>query len=195
MRMTSVFEPPAGFAAVVYDETLDVDAVFAEAVTTLRRQDVVVAGLLQRFGERLSNGKRSMWLDNIATGAVIRLDRPRGPGATACVLDPDALARAACVLRRAVESEPDLIVANRFGHAEAEGRGTRTEIADAICSGALVLTAVRYTLLPDLEGFLGSPPHLLLPSAASIVSWVQDHLAHRRLEIGFPTSWLDAAPG
>jgi len=195
MYMTSEFEPQARFAAVVYDETLDVDAIFAEAVAILRRQGVVVAGLLQRFGERLSNGKRAMWLDNIATGAEIRLDRPRGPGATACVLDPDALARAACVLRRAVEAEPDLIVANRFGHAEAEGRGTRTEIADAICSGTLVLTAVRYTLLMDLEGFLGAPPHLLLPSAGSIVSWVQDQLADRGLHAGFPSSWLDAAPG
>ena len=53
MYMTSEFEPQARFAAVVYDETLDVDAIFAEAVAILRRQGVVVAGLLQRFGERL----------------------------------------------------------------------------------------------------------------------------------------------
>jgi hypothetical protein len=175
MHMTLVMEPAADFAAVAYDETLDVDAIFAEAVAILRRQGVTIAGLLQRFGETLPSGKRRMWLDNIATGAAIQLDRPDAPDDAACVLDPDALARASCVLRRAVALGPDVIVVNRFGQAEADGRGTRAVIAEAVHSGSLVLTAVRYNLLMDLEGFLGNPPHLLLPSAAAIVSWVQDH--------------------
>jgi len=193
MEMTLVMEPPAGFAAVAYDETLDVDAIFAEAVAILRRQGVVIAGLLQRFGEKLPNGKRSMWLDNIATGAAIRLDRPDAPDAAACVLDPDALARASCVLRRAVAIGPELIVVNRFGQAEADGRGTRTAITEAVHSGSLVLTAVRYNLLLDLEGFLGNPPHLLLPSAAAIVSWVQDHRQGFQLDRA-PDAGLRCAP-
>ena len=199
MEMTLVMEAPAGFAAVAYDETLDVDAIFAEAVAILRRQGVVIAGLLQRFGETLQNGKRSMWLDNIATGAAIRLDRPDAPDAASCILDPDALARASCVMRRAVAAGPDLIVVNPFGQAEADGRGTRSVIADAVRSGALVLTAVRYNLLMDLEGFLGDPPHLLLPSAAAIVSWVQDnrpgHQRDRDSDVGSRCSPLESAPG
>jgi hypothetical protein len=49
----------------------------------------------------------------------------------------------------------------------------RAEIADAICSGAVVLIAVRFSLLSDLEGFLGGSEKVLLPSAAAIADWVE----------------------
>jgi hypothetical protein len=112
-----------------------------------------------------------MWLDDIATGQAIRLDQQRGPGAIACLLDPDALARGAFLLRQATEAGMDVIVVNRFGCAEADGGGLRHEIADAIFSGAAVAIAVRDSLLPDLEGFLGVPATILPPSASRIAAW------------------------
>ena len=102
-----------------------------------------------------------------------RLDRPRGPGAVACMLDPDALAQAACMLECAIATKPQLIVISRFGNAEADGRGMRSEFADAICSGA----AVQFSLLNDLEGFLGSPAYLLPPSASAIAGWAASIIA------------------
>jgi len=139
-----------------------------------------VGGLLQRFGERQSNGKRSMWLDDIASGLELRLDRPRGPGAVACVLDPDALAQGACLLRDAIASGADLLVVNRFGVAEAEGQGMRAEFAEAICSGAAVLVAARQNLLPDLEQFLGAPAQILPASAPHLTDWAENHALARR---------------
>jgi hypothetical protein len=127
MQLSLVQEPAvAAAAAIVYDETMDVDAIFAETVAELRRDGVAVAGLLQKFVGNPCDARRSMWLENLSSGALIRLDQPRGLGASACVLDPDALARAACVLRQAISSGPDLILVNRFGHAEARiARGNR----------------------------------------------------------------------
>jgi hypothetical protein len=169
--------PPPGPAAkagvLLYNTTLEVDAILAEAVTLIRAKGIAVAGLMQRFGDRLPNGKRSMWVDDIVTGQTIRLDQPRGPGATACVLDPDALMRCACLLQEAITSGADMIVVNRFGNAEADGSGLRAEIAEAICSGAAVLIPVRYSLLNDLEGFLGAPASLLLPSPVAIADWAE----------------------
>jgi hypothetical protein len=164
---------------LVYDGSREVDGLMAEAVQRLKAHGVRVGGVLQRFGERLPGGKRSMWIDNAATGASFRLDRPRGPGATACVLDPDALARAACVVRRAIDAASDLVVVNRFGNAEAEGRGLRAEIAEALCAGTPLLIAVRYSLLPDWEGFLGAPADIVLPNCAAILDWFE-HQAHKR---------------
>jgi len=162
---------------LLYDNFIEVDRLFADAVGLLRARDVQVGGLLQFFGERLPNGKRSMWVEDIGSGTLIRLDHPRGPGAVACLLDPDALARAACMLQAAIDATPQLLVVSRFGNAEADGRGMRAEIADAICSGAAVLVAVKFSLLNDLEGFLGSSAHLLLPSAAAIVGWAENIVA------------------
>lgn len=166
-------DPTAQVGVLLYDTTTEIDAVFVAAVARIRGRGVTVGGLLQRFGERLSNGKRSMWIDDIASGMSIRLDKPRGPGAIACMLDPDALAQAACMLQRAIATGPELVVVSRFGNAEADGRGMRAEFADAICSGAAVLVAVRFSLLNDLEGFLGGPAHLLLPSAEAISAWAE----------------------
>lgn len=179
MRSTAAPDPAARVGVLVYDTSIEVDTILAAAVVRIRERNIAVGGLLQHFGERLANGKRSMWIEDILTGASIRLDRPRGPGATACILDPDALAQAACILRRATASGAALLVVNRFGNAEADGRGMRAELADAICSGAAVLVAVRYSLLNDLEGFLGGPAHLLLPSPAAITAWAENLVASR----------------
>jgi hypothetical protein len=164
-------DPTAKVGVLLYDTSIEVDEILAASVARIRAQGVAVAGLLQRFGDRLPNGKRSMWLEDIMTGATLRLDVPRGPGAVACMLDPDALAQGACLLQRAATSGADLIVVSRFGNAEADGSGMRAEIAAAICSGAAVLIPVRFSLLDDLEGFLGGPAAVLLPSPVAIADW------------------------
>jgi hypothetical protein len=165
---------------LLYGNSIDVDAILAASVTAARARGIAVAGLLQRFGPRLDNGKRGMWVDDIQTAQSIRLDAPRGPGAHACILDPDALSRAACLLQRATESDADLIVVNRFGNAEADGRGLRAEFAGAICAGAAVLVAVHYSLLNDIEGFLGGPAYLLLPSPIAIANWAEAIVAQKQ---------------
>jgi molybdate transport system ATP-binding protein len=169
----------AKVGVLLYDSTLEVDDLLAAAIALIRAKGMTVAGLLQRLGGRLPNGKRSMWLEDIATGRLIRLDEPRGSGATACILDPDALAQGACLLQQAVMSGADLIVVSRFGSAEAEGSGLRAEIAEAICSGAAVVIPVRLSTLPDLEGFLGGPGRMLLPSPAAIAAWAEDAILGR----------------
>jgi len=163
-------EPTTKVGVLLYD-AIEVDETLAATVALVRAKGIRVAGLLQRFGATLPNGKRSMWLEDIATGRSIRLDQPRGPGATACVLDPDALAQGACLLQQAVASGADLVIVSRFGNAEADGSGLRAEIAEAICSGAAVVIPVRVSMLNDLEGFLGGPARLLLPSPVAIADW------------------------
>jgi hypothetical protein len=91
-------DPAAKVGVLLYNTSLEVDAILAASIDLIRAQGVVVAGLLQRFGERLPNGKRSMWVTDIATGQALRLDRPRGPGAVACMVDPDVLTQCACLL-------------------------------------------------------------------------------------------------
>jgi len=156
---------------VVYDGSLDVDAVLAVAVESLRSQGVRVAGLLQRFGDVLPGGKRSMYVEDLSSGELIRLDLPRGPGASGCTLDPDGLARAASALRQAVRARPDLLMVNRFGKQEAEGHGLRAELAEAVCNRLPTVVAVPQSLTAEWEKFIGAPGHLIPPSASEIVNW------------------------
>ncbi len=158
---------------LLYDTSLEIESILTAAIERLRARGVTVGGLLQRFGEQLPGGKYRMWVGDISTGESVRLDMPRGAGASACIVDPDALAQAACMLRRTTEARPDLIIVNRFGHAEAEGGGMRPEIAEAVCSGAAVLLAARFTYLDALEDFLGGSPTVLLPSATAVADWAE----------------------
>ena len=178
-RLPITPEPNAAarVGVLLYDTSVEVDAILTGAVERLRARGVTVGGLLQRFGEQLPNGKYRMWVEDIITGQSIRLDTPRGSGASACILDPDALAQAACMLRRITTAPPDLIIISRFGHAEADGGGMRPEIADAICSGAAILVSARFTYLRALEGFLGGPPMVLLPSAVAVADWAEHTVA------------------
>ena len=163
----------ARVGVLLYDTSVEIDSILTSAVEQLRARGITVGGLLQRFGEQLPNGKYRMWVDDIATGQSIRLDKPRGAGACACIMDPNALAQVACMLRQVTETQPDLIIVNRFGHAEADGGGMRPEIADAVCSGAAVLLSARFIYQDALENFLGGPPTVLLPSAAAIADWAE----------------------
>jgi hypothetical protein len=158
---------------LVYEPPTDAGQVLNPAISLLRHNGVPVGGVAQRVGAREPGRRASLWIDHIETGRTLRLDRPRGPGARACVLDPDALAEAAVWLRQTIEQRPTVIAVNRFGHTEAEGEGMRAEIAEAVCTGAVVLIAARRSLLPDLEGFLGEPPTLLPTDAAAIADWAE----------------------
>lgn len=163
----------ASVGVLVYDARMEPLAVLTDAADLLRARGVSVGGLLQRRGHRLASGKCGMWLDDIATGATIRLDEPRGAGAGACMLDTDALARAACLLRVHIESGISVIIVNRFGGMEADGAGLRAEIAEAICAGSVVLIPVRADRLPALETFLGCAGTLLPKTASGIAGWAE----------------------
>ena len=56
----SVYDVPAKVGVLLYDTTVEVDTILAATVGQLRNQGLAVGGLLQRFGDRLPNGKRSI---------------------------------------------------------------------------------------------------------------------------------------
>ncbi|HEX2940438.1 MAG TPA: DUF2478 domain-containing protein [Rhodopila sp.] len=167
----------AKVGAFCYDDAVQAYAALSAITATLRASGLTVRGLLQRPGETQSNGKPSLWLEDIGSGRVIRLDAPRGPGARACILDTDALAQGSLLLRQAIEAQPDLLIVSRFGSVEAEGGGLRAEIAEAVCSGLAVLIPVRTALLPDLGVFLGCAPTLLPAHPAGVADWTEQMLA------------------
>jgi nucleoside-triphosphatase THEP1 len=171
-RVDRIF--PAKVGVVAFDPPSDPGPVLSGLVAHFRARGVTVGGLLQRRG---AEGRRSMWVDDIATGRTLRLDRQRGKDARSCVLDTEALAEAAALLRATIESAPDVIVINRFAKAELEGQGLRAEFAEAVLSPALVLTAARREHLHGLAAFLGEAPEVLPLSVDAIATWVEALLA------------------
>ncbi len=158
-------------AAIVYGPGDDVDAALLTTVAMLRRAGRAVGGLLQRFGAQIAPGKREMLLDILPDGGTIRLNDMRGPGVQSCILDSDALSRAAMAFHAAALTRPDLLLASRFGKQEASGGGLRSEIAEAIIAGVALLVPMRSGMLPAWNAFLGEPGEVVPPRADAIVGW------------------------
>jgi molybdate transport system ATP-binding protein len=158
-------------AAVVYGPGDDVDAALSAAMAELVLAGVTIGGLLQRFGKQVAPGKREMLLDVLPDGETIRLNDPRGPGVQGCILDTDALTRAAMAFHDAIVTHPDLLLASRFGKEEVAGHGLRAELAEAMLAGIPLLIPVRVNLLPDWVAFLGAPGEVLAPTAEAILGW------------------------
>jgi molybdate transport system ATP-binding protein len=175
---------PVRAAAVVYTREDDVDAVLAAAVQAMSRAGMVIGGLLQRAGRPTAPGKREMLVRILPDGETICLSEPRGPGVQGCVLDTDALTRAAMAFRHATLRRPDLLLANRFGKQEAAGEGLRAELAEAIMADIPLLVPVRAEMLPDWRAFFGEPAQELPPTTGAILDWAwplaRDHVGGRK---------------
>ena len=80
-------------------------------------------------------------------GPSIRISQSLGTGARGCRLDPASLERAVALvgptLTGAPQSLPQLLIVNKFGKHEADGRGFRPLIGEAMMAGIPVLTGVN----------------------------------------------------
>jgi len=158
-------------AAIVYQHNERVEQVMAAIAHTLRRASVRVAGLLQHNGPAADGGASMMDLEDIVTGRRFRLTQDLGAGSQSCRLDVSGLADATQVLREALRDQADLVLVNKFGAQEAQGRGLRDEIAAAAMAGIPVLTTVRRELLAQWREFAGGEFELLPPEETAVLCW------------------------
>lgn len=156
----------AKIAALVYGPGVDPSPVLLEVVRKLQERGVALAGAIQH-----SAGPCSMALEILPSGLRIPISQELGSGATGCRLDSAALAEAASMVRRAIDTAPALVVFNKFGAQEAGGSGLYDEMATAMIAGIPVLTAVNETLLPQWTAFTGGEFVRLACSAEAAQTW------------------------
>ena len=96
---------------------------------------VLVAGLVQLNSFVRDPVKCDMKIEELSSGVVLQLSEDRGKESRGCRLDTNILAEAAAQLSRALDRRPDVLVLNKFGKTEAEGRGVRDVLARAVGQG------------------------------------------------------------
>jgi len=106
-------------------------------------------------------------------GPVIRISQGLGAGARGCRLDPEALEQAVAAAEARLASGVDLVIVNKFGKHEAEGRGFRTLIAEAVALDVPVLVGVNRLNAARLEEFVGLEVPRLAPEAAALDRWLE----------------------
>lgn len=119
----------------------------------------------------------SMQLRDLRSGELYPIAQALGPGSQSCSLDAAGLAAASIVLRRALKVRPALVVVNRFGGQEAQGKGFAPEMLALMEAGIPLLTLTRATQLDDWRRFTGGLGQELMLEGEALRTWFAQAVA------------------
>ncbi|WP_299659604.1 DUF2478 domain-containing protein [uncultured Ruegeria sp.] len=142
---------------------------FAEALTDA---GTPLAGVVQTNTECADGYKCDMDLKVLPTGETIRISQSLGKNARGCRLDPAELERAVGLVTQSLNNAPRLLIINKFGKHEADGRGFRPIIADALERGIPVLVGLNQLNIERFQEFAGGMADALEPDIDRLTDWL-----------------------
>ena len=160
-------EEPA-LTAIVYDVGAIVPDLAHAIAQRWSDEGLRACGLVERQIPRPGRRRCDMLVTELASGEEISISHDRGAFARGCVLDTDGLLRAAELTRQALADGAERAMFNKFGKTEAEGRGLRDTIADAIGRGVPTVVFVPRRNIGAWREFAGD---LAIEIDASLVFW------------------------
>lgn len=107
-------------------------------------------------------------------GAVLRISQDLGPQARGCRLDPATLETAVGLVAASLSSGADLLIVNKFGKHEADGRGFRNVIAEAVALDIPVLVGLNSLNQTAFETFAEGLAIELPPDPIALMAWVKE---------------------
>jgi len=133
-------------------------------------------GVVQINSEADPDRPCHMDLAVLGTDAVIRISQFLGTGSSGCRLDTAGLETAVglvetALLRAPPDLVPDLMIINKFGKLECDGRGFRPLIGQALAMGIPVLTSVSALNLPCFLDFAQDLATPLDPDPRTVLDW------------------------
>jgi hypothetical protein len=160
-------------AALVYNDEAFPAATFGRIVAWCRSRNVSIAGVLQHPVAPYADHGCDVVLEDLMTGRRTALFERRGVHARGCRLDESALAEVMALIRRSLEQRPRLLILNKYGKAECEGRGLRDLIAFSVDLGLPTIIGVPRRNLADWTSFAGDYAVQLEDGTAQIDRWIE----------------------
>ncbi|KEO56871.1 DUF2478 domain-containing protein, partial [Thioclava indica] len=149
----------------------DADLLLARFARRAIASGLRVCGTVQVNTERARAHACDMDIQVLPDGPILQISQALGAGSRGCRLDPAALETAV----RAVSdrlNEADLLIINKFGKMEAEGRGFRAVMAEAVALGIPVLTGINGLNEPAFVQFAQGYAQALLPEIDALSDWL-----------------------
>ncbi len=164
----------APLCAVKRTEPIAADALIAGVAKHAKAAGLKLAGVLQKDLKRPGRRRCDMRLIDLASGRIIPISEDRGNLARGCRMDTGALVEAAEMVEQCIRSgTPDLVILNKFGKAEEEGRGMRDAIAAALSGNIPVLMSVGPRAETALETFAGDLCTIIEADASAVSAWLR----------------------
>lgn len=164
--------PRPALVAIVYANEAYPQSTFEAIVAHCRGQGLRAAGVLQHPVCSDAAGHCDVALEELTTGRRTDLFENRGPGAQGCRLDVAALAEVNAQVARSLDAAPQLLILNKFGKVEAEGRGLLDLIAIAIDRGIPVVIGVPIRNLEAWRNFTGGLSTEFSSDPSEIMDWL-----------------------
>lgn len=150
----------------------DIDLILDALAASLIARGLRLCGTVQINTERADAGRCDMAVRVLPDGPILRISQDLGASARGCRLDPAALETAAGLAAARLAQGADLLIVNKFGKHEAEGRGFRDVIAQAVGIGLPVLVGVNAANRAAFEAFTGGAAEMLPCDPAALQDWV-----------------------
>ena len=151
------------------------DLIIRDVATRLREQGILLAGAVQVNLETDPAKKCDMDLHLLAGTDVVRISQSLGSLSRGCRLDPEGLERAVGFVSAALDTGVELLIVNKFGKQEIDGRGFRPLIGEALSRGIPVLTAVNAGNVDAFLGFAEDLAEQLPADVDSVLDWCLAH--------------------
>lgn len=152
----------------------DTDLLLFRLSQALIAEGLRPAGAVQINTERCDGAPCDMDLKLLPDGAIIRISQSLGPEARGCRLDPAALEQAVGAIGTALTTGADCLLVNKFGKHEADGRGFRPVIAEALSLDLPVLVGVNRLNAEAFLDFAQGVAVELPPQDGALLDWVRD---------------------
>ncbi len=155
------------------------DRLLSAVAEHLLNADARLAGVVQTNTECADSSKCDMDVRVLPEGETIRISQSLGTQARGCRLDPAALEQAVGYVTASLDDNPQLLIINKFGKHEADGRGFRPVIAEALARDIPVLVGVNGLNNEKFQEFTGGAAEEITPDLQEIVSWFNRVTAQR----------------
>ncbi len=157
------------------------DRLLAGLAERLMAEGVRIAGAVQQNLDRPDGAPCDMELCVLSGTTVWRISQRLGPHARGCRLNPQGLEQAVGEVAAALADGPaaELVIVNKFGKQEIDGRGFRPVIAAALLAELPVLTAVNAKNLPAFLAFAEGMAEPVAPEPGALRQWCLSRIAPR----------------
>lgn len=156
----------------------ETNVVVADLVAALQAQGRRLAGTVQIDTEIDAAHKCDMDVKVLPDGPMIRISQSLGRNSRGCRLNPDALEQAVALTEKALDDGADLLIVNKFGKHEADGRGFRDTIGRALEMGVPVLVGANKLNVEALIEFCGGLAEPIEAEHEALMGWVQANLVN-----------------
>lgn len=151
----------------------DTDLLLAALAQRLLHSGLRVCGVVQSNHEKPGDHPCDMNVHVLPDGPVLRISQALGSGSKGCRLDPSVLEQAAMGVEERLTAGADVLIINKFGKHEAQGRGFRTAIVQAVEMNIPVLVGLNDLNQAAFEDFTAGEAVHLPAQMHTLQTWVE----------------------